>query len=70
MKIEYGLNDIVEMKKSHPCATRANRWQIIRLGADIKIRCSGCGNIIMLTRGNFEKSLKKILIKNSHTVEE
>ena len=35
--IVFGLNDIVEMKKQHPCGT--NRWQVIRLGADIKINC-------------------------------
>ncbi len=35
--IVFGLNDIVEMKKQHPCGT--NRWQVIRLGADIKIKC-------------------------------
>ena len=38
--IVFGLNDIVEMKKQHPCGT--NRWQVIRLGADIKIKCCHC----------------------------
>ena len=36
---DYALNDIVMMKKQHPCGT--NRWQIIRVGADIKIQCMG-----------------------------
>ena len=63
MNKEYDLNDIVEMKKPHPCKTGANRWQIIRMGADIKIKCSGCGNIIMLSRSDFEKKLKKVLEK-------
>ena len=63
MDKEYDLNDIVKMKKPHPCKTRANRWQIIRMGADIKIKCSGCGNIIMLSRSDFEKKLKKVLEK-------
>ncbi|MEA4820608.1 MAG: DUF951 family protein, partial [Erysipelotrichales bacterium] len=35
-KIKYDLNDIVEMKKEHPCSTRSKTWQIIRMGADIK----------------------------------
>ena len=37
----YELHDIVEMKKPHPCG--ANRWEIIRMGMDIKIECTGCG---------------------------
>lgn len=54
----YELNDIVEMKKPHPCGT--NNWKIIRLGADIKLKCLGCDNIIMLTRKEFNKKLKKV----------
>ena len=42
--MEYKLNDIVEMKKPHPCK-KSNQWQIIRMGADIKIKCLGCGAI-------------------------
>lgn len=61
--MEYELNDIVEMKKEHPCDKRSKQFQIIRMGADIKIKCLGCGNAIMLSRHNFEKSLKKVLGK-------
>ncbi|WP_268913534.1 DUF951 domain-containing protein [Lentilactobacillus sp. SPB1-3] len=57
----YGLHDIVEMKKPHPCGT--NRWEIIRMGADIKIQCTGCQHIVMLPRREFDKKLKKILEK-------
>lgn len=56
---EYVLNDIVEMKKPHPCGV--NRWQIIRVGADIKIECTGCGHIVMMSRYDFNKRLKKVL---------
>lgn len=55
----YELNDFVEMKKPHPCGT--NYWKIIRLGADIKIKCTGCDNIIMLPRNMFNKKLKKVI---------
>ena len=44
----YDLGDIVEMKKPHAC--QANRWQIIRMGADIKIKCTNCGHIVMMPR--------------------
>lgn len=56
---EYGLGDRVEMKKKHPCGSF--QWEIIRLGADIKIKCLGCGHIVMLPRSKFNKQIKKIL---------
>ena len=57
--MEYNLNDIVEMKKKHPCGV--NSWEIVRMGADIKIKCLGCGAIIMFSRRDFEKRLKKVI---------
>lgn len=56
----YDLGDIVQMKKPHPCGE--NRWEIIRMGMDIKIKCTKCGHIVMLSRREFEKKLKKILV--------
>ncbi|WP_347861825.1 DUF951 domain-containing protein [Salimicrobium sp. PL1-032A] len=61
MEKNYGLNDIVEMKKPHPCGE--NRWKIIRLGADIRIKCEGCGHSVMIPRREFDKKMKKILVK-------
>lgn len=61
---EYNLNDIVEMKKEHPCESRSKTFKIIRMGADIKIKCNGCGNALMLSRSNFEKKLKKVISTN------
>lgn len=58
MEKEYKLNSIVIMKKQHPCG--ANKWQIVRVGSDIKIKCLNCGRSIMLTRIDFNKKLKKV----------
>ncbi|WP_240376307.1 DUF951 domain-containing protein [Bacillus piscicola] len=55
----FALHDIVEMKKPHPCGV--NRWKIIRMGADIRIKCQGCGHSVMLPRREFSKKLKKII---------
>ena len=63
MKKSFYIGDVVEMKKGHPCGS--NNWEIIRLGADIKIKCLGCGRIVMLSRNKFEKSVKKILKQNN-----
>ncbi|MFQ3546276.1 DUF951 domain-containing protein [Halobacillus rhizosphaerae] len=58
----YDLEDIVQMKKPHPCGE--NRWKIIRLGADIRIKCEGCGHSILIPRKKFETKMKKVLEKN------
>lgn len=57
--MNYSLNDIVVMKKDHPCGS--NMFEIIRLGADIKIRCVQCGRVIMLPRIEFNKKIKKVI---------
>ena len=54
----YLLNDLVVMKKPHPCGT--NEWKIIRLGADIRIKCIKCERSILLPRQEFERKLKKV----------
>ena len=64
----YQVGNFVEMKKPHACTIKstgkkANRWEITRLGADIKIKCLGCGAIVMFSRREFEKKLKKIVVQ-------
>lgn len=59
MKNNYKLDSLVMMKKGHPCGN--NEWKIIRLGVDIKIKCTKCGREVMLDRLEFEKKLKKVL---------
>lgn len=60
MEKEYKLGSIVTMKKEHPCGT--NEWEIIRVGADIKIKCLKCGRSIMMPRIEFNRKLKKVLV--------
>ena len=59
MKNNYKLGDIVEMKKPHACQT--NKWQITRMGVDIKIKCINCNREIMMDRLEFDKKLKKVI---------
>lgn len=67
--MDYGLHDIVAMKKLHACQTnrpvsqQENEWEIIRLGADIKIRCCFCDRVVMMPRHEFEHKMKKIVKK-------
>ena len=59
MSLEYKLGSVVIMKKQHPCGT--NKWEIIRVGADIKIKCLECERTIMLPRVEFNKKVKKVI---------
>ena len=56
---KYNIGTRVIMKKVHPCGT--NLWEIIRLGADIKIKCIECKREVMLPRIEFNKRIKKIV---------
>lgn len=60
---EYDLHDVVEMKKPHPC--QSNSWEIIRMGMDIRIKCQKCGQMVMMPRRDFEKKMKKVLVKST-----
>ncbi len=57
----FDLHDIVEMKKPHPCGE--NKWKIIRMGADIRIKCVGCERSVLIPRSEFSKKMKKIIEK-------
>ncbi|MCD1146686.1 DUF951 domain-containing protein [Peptoniphilus sp. KCTC 25270] len=59
-RLYYELNDLVTLKKGHPCGE--NEWKILRKGADIKLECQGCQHIIWMTRMEFEKRVRKILV--------
>lgn len=58
--LNYELGDIVTLKKGHPCGE--NKWEIIRTGVDIKLRCLGCRRVIWMSRMDFEKRVRKILV--------
>lgn len=60
---QFGLHDVVEMKKPHACQT--NRWEILRMGMDIRIKCEKCGQMVMMKRSDFNKKMKKVLVKNA-----
>ena len=57
--MDLKLNQQVELKKLHPCGSRV--WTILRVGMDIKLKCSGCGHELMLPRSKAEKAIKKLI---------
>ncbi len=57
--MDLKLHQKVELKKQHPCGSKV--WTILRIGMDIKLKCSGCGHELMLPRSKAEKAIKKLL---------
>ena len=55
----FALGDQVVLKKPHACGE--NLWEIVRVGADVKLKCSDCERVIMLDRLEFLKRAKKLL---------
>ena len=64
MKIvpSYQIGQQVEMKKPHPCLQRSTLFEVVKIGADIKIKCLGCGTILMMTRDHFNQRLKSVCL--------
>ncbi len=54
--VEFRLDDVVELRKPHPCG--GLRWTVVRLGADIGIRCATCGHRVLLERRVLERRMK------------
>lgn len=55
--MDYVVGDIVETKKQHPCGSK--EWEITRVGVDFKLKCKGCGHVVMLNREKAIKAIKK-----------
>ncbi len=56
--MDVRLGDTLVLKKQHPCGS--NRFKVLRVGMDFRIKCEGCGHEIMSPRANIEKRIKKI----------
>ena len=56
--MDIQVKDIVTMKKGHPCGS--NQWEVLRVGADFKIKCMGCGHMVMIPRTKLEKNIKEV----------
>ena len=56
--MDIKVGDILTLKKKHPCGS--SEWQTLRIGADFRLRCLGCGHEIMTPRKNAEKNIKSV----------
>lgn len=56
MIIEVG--NIIRLKKQHPCGSK--EWEVLRVGADFRLKCLGCEHQVMMPRTTVEKNVKEI----------
>ena len=55
---KFEVGDVIRMKKPHPCGS--SEWEILRVGADFRLKCQGCGQQVMVPRRLVEKNTKEI----------
>ena len=58
MADRFAVGDVIRMKKPHPCGS--HEWEVLRTGADFRLKCMGCGHQIMVPRKLVEKNTKEI----------
>ena len=56
-KTDWRVGDIVRLKKQHPCGSA--EWEILRTGADFRLKCLGCGHLVLVPRVKFERMVKR-----------
>lgn len=61
-RLQYDVGDIVKLKKPHPCGSQ--EWEILRVGADFRLRCLGCGHQVMVPRKLVEKNTRGLTKNN------
>jgi hypothetical protein len=60
--LKFYLGDIVRLRKAHPCGS--TDWEVMRVGADFRIKCLGCGRVLLISRSKFEKSVKQVVSRS------
>ncbi len=59
MVLELRMGDVLRLKKTHPCGN--NLWEVVRLGADIGIKCRKCERRVLLQRSYLERRVREVL---------
>ena len=63
--MELRIGDTVRLRKKHPCGSY--EWEVTRLGADIGIKCRGCGRRVLMPRGDVERRIKEIVSRSAQS---
>jgi hypothetical protein len=59
MPEDVGIDDLVQLRKPHPCGSY--EWRVVRIGADIGLKCQLCGRRVLMDRRNFNKRVKRVI---------
>ncbi len=62
MPMDIRVGDRLTMKKAHPCGSA--EWLVLRIGADFRLRCCGCGHEVMGARSRFERNIRRVEREN------
>ena len=65
--MDIQIGDVVTLKKQHPCGSK--EWEVLRVGMDFRIRCTGCDHQVMLPRKQLEKNIRQIVSKGTNEAE-
>ena len=68
MPEDVQVNDLVRLRKPHPCGSY--EWRVVRIGADIGLKCQACGRRVLLDRRTFKKRVKTIIHRSEHEAEQ
>ena len=60
--MDINVGDVLKLKKQHPCGSR--EWEVLRVGADFRLKCLGCGHQIMIARKLLEKNVKETVVRH------
>ena len=64
--MDIRVGDRLRMKKPHPCGS--HMWEVLRTGIDFRLKCAGCGHMIMIPRKQAEKNVKAIIKENDNSI--
>lgn len=53
------LGDVLRLKKQHPCGE--DRWEVLRTGMDFRLKCLGCGRMVLIPRTKLQKRVKEVI---------
>ena len=57
--VRFTTEDVLELKKNHPCGART--FSVLRIGSDVRVRCTGCGRDMVIERVKLEKSIRRVI---------
>lgn len=63
MNKEYKIGSLLVLKKGHPCGE--NLWEVVKLGADIRLKCTKCGRLVIIPRIELNKKIKRVKEKEN-----